>query len=138
MGCRQGAPSRKGVIAWGDATALGVSNLVTTRRAATLKQRRRQSQNGQLYKSLAEQTADIRKYIAPMRSGSIKMHRRNGRRDDIDFSSCPPFVPFRNADVLVEKSTQCSSMIWRFSRAECYIEMHWNETKPSLNDFRSS
>jgi transcriptional regulator GlxA family with amidase domain len=40
----------------------------------------------------------------------------------------PPSVPFRSADLLVDKTPQRSPMTWQVRRAEYYIETHWNET----------
>jgi transcriptional regulator GlxA family with amidase domain len=40
----------------------------------------------------------------------------------------PASVPFRNADLLVEKTPRRSPMTWQVRRAEYYIEAHWNET----------
>ena len=45
----------------------------------------------------------------------------------------PASAPFRNADLLVEKTPQRSPMkhspmTWQVRRAESYIETHWNET----------
>ena len=54
--------------------------------------------------------------------------------------SSPASVPFRNADLLVEKTPQrgpmsspmtgpmTGPMTWQVRRAESYIETHWNET----------